>query len=44
MVIKSIMQKAPSVSKYCDIALNKVKYSKIRDEYFFSLENFKKIP
>ena len=44
IVIQSIQEKAPLISKYCDSVLDKKTYSKTKDEYVFDLDLFKKIP
>ena len=43
-IIKSINKFAPNISKYCDIAIQKFRYSKDKKNIYFNSKDFEKIP
>ena len=43
-IIKSINKFVPNISKYCDIAIEKMRYSKDKKNVYFKSNDFEKIP
>ena len=43
-IIKSINTFAPNISKYCDIAIEKMRYSKDKKNIYFKSKDFEQIP